>query len=74
MLSQLKQAINSGMKTLVESGVMKVMAGLTTLDEVAKVTEVVEEKAEVSDLLDQVDRIVKSSLDRPEEKSFFVEG
>ena len=70
----LKQATNSGMKTLVESGVMKVLAGVTTLDEVAKVTEVVEERTEVSDLLDQVDRIVKSSLDRPEEKSSFVES
>ena len=70
----LKQAIDSGMKTLVESGVMKVLAGLTTLDEVAKVTEVVEEKAEVSDLFDQVDRIVKNSIDRPGEESFFVDG
>lgn len=70
----LKQAIHSGMKTLVESGVTKVLAGLTTLEEVAKVTEVVEEKPEVSDLLDQVNRIVKGSLDRPEEKSFFIES
>ncbi len=71
----LKQAINSGMRTLVESGVMKVLAGMTTLDEVAKVSEVIEEKVEVSDLLDQVDRIVKGSLSRPdEEKTFSVEG
>jgi type IV pilus assembly protein PilB len=70
----LKQATNNGMKTLVESGIVKVMAGITTLDEVAKVTEVVEERKEVSDLLDQVDRIVKSSLDRPEEKSSFAES
>lgn len=70
----LKQAVNSGMRTLVESGVAKVLAGQTTLDEVAKVTEVIEEKTDMSDLLDQVDRIVKGSLARPEEKTFSVEG
>ena len=70
----LKQAMSNGMKTLVESGVMKVLAGITTLDEVAKVTEVIEEKSDVSDLLDQLDRIVKGSLDQPEEKSFYAEN
>lgn len=69
----LKQAMNSGMRTLVESGVAKVMAGLTTLDEIAKVTEVVEVKSDVSDLLDQVDKFVKDSVLHPHEKSFFVE-
>lgn len=57
----LKQAVNNGMRTLVESGVAKVMAGLTTLDEIAKVTEIVDVNSDASDLLEQFDRIVKDS-------------
>lgn len=40
----LKEAITNGMKTLAESGVMKVASGQTTLEEVARVTDVVEEQ------------------------------
>lgn len=69
----LKQAMNNGMRTLVESGVAKVMAGLTTLDEIAKVTEVIEEKTDVSDLLDQFDRIVKDSSRENREKTSIIE-
>ena len=69
----LKQAVNNGMRTLVESGVAKVMAGLTTLDEIAKVTEVIENKTDVSDLLEQFDRIVKDSSKENREKTFLIE-
>ncbi len=69
----LKQAMNNGMRTLIESGVAKVMAGQTTLDEIAKVAEVIEVKSDVTDLLEQFDRIVKDSSRESREKTSLVE-
>jgi len=42
----LKEARNSGMKTLLESGILKVAAGVTTLGEVARVVDVTEGREE----------------------------
>jgi type IV pilus assembly protein PilB len=43
-----KQALKNGMKTLAESGLEKVAAGLTTLEEVAAVADVVEVEEDIS--------------------------
>ena len=40
----LKEAVSGGMRTLAQSGIMKVAAGLTTLEEVAGVVEVADSK------------------------------
>jgi hypothetical protein len=42
----MKEAVKNGMKTLATAGVMKVAAGVTTLKEVEKVVNVVEEGAD----------------------------
>ena len=42
----LKEAMANGMRTLAEAGVLKVAAGLTTLEEIARVVDVVEEGAD----------------------------
>ncbi|MBL8012952.1 MAG: Flp pilus assembly complex ATPase component TadA [Candidatus Omnitrophica bacterium] len=70
----LKQALNNGMKTLVDSGISKVLAGLTTLEEVAKVTEISEEKEAAAGLMDHLDQIVSQSSVHPEKRSFYIEN
>jgi type IV pilus assembly protein PilB len=57
----LKEAVNSGMRTLVKSGVKKVAAGLTTLEEIAKVTSVLEDQeAQLFSLDSEFNSILKS--------------
>jgi type IV pilus assembly protein PilB len=56
----LKESVSGGMRTLVQSGVMKVAAGLTTLDEILKVTDVLEQEGQLFSVDSEFKKIVKS--------------
>lgn len=55
----LKESVSNGMRTLVQSGVLKVAAGITTLDEIAKVTDVLEQEGQLFSVDSEFKKIVK---------------
>jgi type IV pilus assembly protein PilB len=59
----LKESVGNGMRTLVQSGVMKVASGITTLDEIAKVTDVLEQEGQLFSVDSEFKKIIKSMED-----------
>jgi type IV pilus assembly protein PilB len=64
----LKEAIHNGMSTLLESGIRKVAAGTTTLDEVVKAADIHDEPGPVASTLEVIRKMVPHHHPAPQHK------